>query len=220
MVSLSSPPQDAPSSRDTQRVVLHNISWQTYQALLADMGNHRSSRLAYDRGVLEIIMPSDLHEFIKHLLERIIIALTEELNLKVRGVGSVTLDRKDLSQGVEPDSGFYIQNASCIRGRELDLVNNPPPDLVVEVDITSSSTRRLNIYKQLQVPEVWRCTAQAIEIKHLQNGEYVSREYSLAFPMVSVATIQQFLEQGKDTDDDNEVVRSLRSWIQHHTRSG
>ena len=214
MVSLSY----APSSRD-QRVVLHNITWQTYQALLADMGNHRSSRLAYDRGVLEISMPSDLHEFIKHLLERIIIALTKELNLKVRGVGSVTLDREDLSQGVEPDSGFYIQNASRIRGRELDLVNNPSPDLVVEVDITSSSTRRLNIYKQLQVPEVWRCTAQAIEIKHLQNGEYVSREYSFAFPMVSVATIQQFLEQGKNTDDDNQVVRSLRSWIQQQQGS-
>ena len=219
MVSLYSPPQDAPSSRGTQRVVLHNISWQTYQALLADMGNHRSSRLAYDRGVLEITMPSDLHEFIKRLLERIVTTLTEELNLKVRSVGSVTLDREDLSQGVEPDSGFYIQNASRIRGRKLDLVNNPPPDLVVEVDITSSSTRRLSIYQQLQVPEVWRCTAQAIEIKHLQNGEYVSHEYSLAFPMVSATTVQQFLEQGKDTDDDNEVVRSLRSWIQQQQSS-
>ncbi len=218
MVSLLSPPQDAPSSRDTQRVVLRNISWQTYQALLADVGNGRSSRLAYDRGVLEITMPSDLHEFIRHLLERIIIALTEELNLKVRGVGSVTLDREDL-EGVEPDSGFYIQNASRIRGRELDLVNSPPPDLVVEVDITSSSTRRLKIYQQLQVPEVWRCTAQVVEIKLLQNGEYVSCEYSIAFPMVSPAIIQQFLEQGKDTDDDNAVIRSLRSWIQQQQGS-
>lgn len=116
------------------------------QALLSDMGDHRSSRLAYDRGTLEITLPSDPHEFIKHLLERIIIALTEELNLKVRGIGSVTLDREDLAQGVAPDSGFYIQHAGLIRGRELDRVNNPPPDLVIEVDITSSSTRRLRIY--------------------------------------------------------------------------
>jgi len=218
-VNQFAPPQAVPNSRDTQRVVLHDVSWQTYQALLSDMGDHRSSRLAYDRGVLEITMPSDLHEFIKRLLERIVTTLTEELNLKVRSIGSVTLDREDLSQGVEPDSGFYIQNASHIRGRKLDLVNNPPPDLVVEVDITSVSTRRLKIYKQLQVPEVWRCTAQAIEIKHLQNGEYTSHEYSLAFPMVSAVTIQQFLEQGKDTDDDNEVVRSLRSWIQQQQSS-
>ncbi|MBE9182436.1 Uma2 family endonuclease [Oculatella sp. LEGE 06141] len=219
MVSLFSPPPNTSSRRDTQRVLLRNISWQTYQALLSDMGDHRSSRLAYDRGTLEITMPSDLHEFIKHLLERIIIALTEELNLKVRGVGSVTLNREDLQRGVEPDSGFYIQNASQIRGRKLDLVNNPPPDLVVEVDITNPSTRRLKIYQSLQIPEFWRCTEQAIEIKHLQNGEYVSCEYSLAFPMVSAAIIQQFLEQGKDTDDDNTVIRSLRSWIQQQQSS-
>lgn len=140
--------------------------------------------------------------------------LTEELNLKVRSVGSVTLNREDLERGVEPDSGFYIQNASRIRGRKLDLANDPAPDLVVEIDITSPSTRRLNIYQQLQVPEVWRCTAQSVEIKHLQNGEYVTREYSLAFPMVSSVTLQQFLEQGRDTDDDNQVIRALRTWIQ------
>lgn len=116
-------------------------------------------------------MPFDLHEFIKHLLERIIIALTEELNLKVRGVGSVTLNREDLARGVELDSGFYIQNASCIRGRNLDLAHNPPPDLAVEIDITSPSTRRLQIYQSLQVPEVWRCTAQAIEIKRFEDGK-------------------------------------------------
>jgi Uma2 family endonuclease len=219
MVGLSSPPQDAPSSPETQRVVLHNISWQTYQALLTDMGNHRSSRLAYDRGILEITMPSDLHEFIKHLLERIIIALTEELNLKVRGVGSVTLNRDDLERGVEPDSGFYIQNASRIRGRKLDLSTNPPPDLVVEVDITSPSTRRLQIYQSLQVPEVWRCTAQALEIKQLKNGEYVDCEFSAAFPMLSAADLLRFLEQGQDTDDDNAVIRSLRTWIQQQQNS-
>lgn len=214
MVSLYSPPQEAPSRQDTQQVVLHNISWQTYQALLADMGDHRSSRLAYDRGVLEITMPSDLHEFIKRLLERIVTTLTEELNLKVRSVASVTLNREDLERGVEPDSGFYIQNASLIRGRKLDLVNNPPPDLVVEVDITSASTRRLKIYQSLQVPEVWRCTAQALEIKRLEDREYVNCEFSVAFPMVSGADLIRFLEEGKDTDDDNTVIRSLRSWIQ------
>ena len=205
---------DTANKQTTQRVVLNHVSWRTYQALLTDLGNQRSTRLAYDRSVLEITMPSDLHEFIKHLLERIITALTEELNLKVRGVGSVTLDREDLAQGVEPDSGFYIQNASRIRGRQLDLINNPPPDLVVEVDITSSSSSRLSIYQQLQVPEIWRYTTQAIEIRQLQDGEYIWRDHSIAFPMVSAAIIQQFLEQGKETDDDNEVIRSLRSWIQ------
>jgi Uma2 family endonuclease len=216
MVSVFLP--EAPIQRETQRVLLHSISWQTYQAMLADMGDRRSSRLAYDRGTLEITMPSDVHEFIKRLLERIVTALTEELNLKVRSVGSVTLNREDLAQGVEPDSGFYIQNASQIRGRKLDLINDPPPDLVVEVDITSLSTQRLEIYKRLKVPEVWLCTARSIEIKQLQDGECVSCENSLAFPIISAAVIQGFLEQGKNTDDDNAVIRSLRSWIQEQEK--
>jgi Uma2 family endonuclease len=198
---------------DSQRIVLHSISWQTYQAMLTDMGDHRSSRLAYDRGTLEITMPSDLHEFIKHLLERMVITLTEELGLKVRGVGSVTLNREDLEQGVEPDAGFYIQNAALIRGRKLDLRQDPPPDLVVEVDITSSSRRRMGIYKQLQVPELWRYAGGFLRIQQLQDGEYVDRQYSRAFPIVSAATVQRFLEHGKDADDDNEVMRSLRLWV-------
>lgn len=217
MVSLLQNPSE---QQNTQRVMLHNISWQTYQALLAEMGDHRSSRLAFDRGVLEIIMPSDLHEFIKRLLERIVTTLTEELNLKVRSVGSVTLDREDLARGVEPDSGFYIQNAGCIRGRKLDLVSHPAPDLVVEVDITSSSTHRLAIYKALQVPEVWRYTVRSMEIKQLQNDNYVNCEYSIAFPMVSVADLQRFVAEGNDTDDDNMVIRSLRSWIREYQSQG
>jgi Uma2 family endonuclease len=219
MVSLSSPRSEA-STQQSQQVVLHSISWQTYQAMLADMGDHRSSRLAYDRGTLEITMPSDLHEFIKRLLERIVTTLTEELNLKVRSVGSVTLNREDLAQGVEPDSGFYIQNASQIRGRKLDLETDPPPDLVVEVDVTSSSIRRLKIYQRLRIPEVWRWTSRSVEIRQFQNGEYVICEYSLAFPMLSAEMIQQFLEQGKDADDDNEMIRSLRSWIRSQEQSG
>lgn len=210
--------QRSPDKPNTQRVMLHDISWQTYQTLLAEMGDHRACRLAYDRGVLEITMPSDLHEFIKRLLERIVTTLTEELNLKVRSVGSVTLNREDLQKGVEPDSGFYIQNASRIRGRTLDIVNDPPPDLVVEVDITSSSTRRLKIYRALQVPEVWQCRAQTLEIKRLQDGEYVDCEFSLAFPMVTAVDLLRFLEEGKDTDDDNAVIRSLRSWIREQQR--
>ncbi len=207
MVSLSTRPQDS------QRVVLQNISWHTYQALLSDLGDRRSCRLAYECGVLEITMPSELHEFLKHLLERIVIALTEELDLKIRGIGSVTLEREDLEQGIELDAGFYIQNASQVRGREINLSDGPPPDLIVEVDITSSSSQRFKIYRQLKVPEVWRCTEKTIQINVLQNDEYVTSEYSKVFPIVSAATIWDFLEQGKTSDDDNAVIRSLRKWI-------
>lgn len=202
------------SDRYTQHVVLEGITWQTYQAILNDLGEHRTSRLAYDQGFLEIIMPSELHEFISRILEAIVRALTEELNMRLRGYGSTTLDREDLTRGVEPDSCFYIQNVDRVLGRrKLDLNTDPPPDLAIEVDITSSSRRRFGLYLQLQIPEVWCYTEQCgIRIYQLQGDEYVEREFSPTFPMVSGAVLLQFL-QLTETQDDNGVIRALRQWL-------
>jgi len=95
------------------------------------------------------------------------------------------------------------------------LINDLPPiwwwRSILEVDIISASTQRFEIYRRLKVTEIWLYAARSIEIRQLQDGEYLSCEYSLAFSMVSAAVIQGFLEQGKDTDDDNAVIRSQRS---------
>ena len=196
----------------TQKIVLQNVSWQTYQALLADMGDHRASRLTYDQGTLEIKMPSNLHEIINRLLARMVTTLTEELGLDLKDYGSTTLDREDLEKGVEPDSCFYIQNADRVQGLNSDTATDPPPDLAIEVDITSSSTRRMEVYKRLGIPEVWRYTKKGLTISQLQNGEYVEREFSPTFAMVSPAVIAQFL-QLRETTDDNAVIRALRTWL-------
>jgi Uma2 family endonuclease len=203
----------------TQCIVLFPISWQTYQAMLTDMGDHRASRLTYDQGTLEIKMPSKLHEIINRLLALIITALVEELNLSIKGYGSTTLDREDLQKGVEPDSCFYIQNADRIQGLDPSIPDDLPPDLAVEVDITSSSTRRMAVYKQLRVPEVWRYTKQGITFFCWLDGDYVKCEFSLTFPMISAATLAEFLYQRQTTDDIG-VVRFVRAWIRdwqaHH----
>jgi len=196
----------------TQKIVLQNVSWQTYQALLADMGDHRASRLTYDQGTLEIKMPSNLHEIINRLLARMVTTLTEELGLDLKDYGSTTLDREDLEKGVEPDSCFYIQNADRVQGLNSDTATDPPPDLAIEVDITSSSTRRMEVYKRLGIPEVWRYTKKGLTISQLQNGEYVELEFSPTFAMVSPAVIAQFL-QLRETTDDNAVIRALRTWL-------
>lgn len=198
----------------TQKVVLENVSWQTYQALLADLGDHRASRLTYDRGTLEIKMPSKLHEIINRLLELIITALVEELALRIKGYGSTTLDREDLQKGVEPDSCFFIQNADRFQGLDPELPDDLPPDLAVEVDITSSSTRRLGVYQQLQVPEVWRYTKQGITISRWSDQGYVVCEFSPTFPMISAEILAEFLQQRQTTDDIG-VVRYVRGWIRN-----
>jgi Uma2 family endonuclease len=189
------------SDQISQRVVLEGISWTTYQMMLSELGDHRASRLAYDQGTLEITMPSEIHEIVNRLLDRMVIALTEELDLKMKAYGSTTLDREDLAQGVEPDSCYYIQNVEQIRVRKLDLTTVPPPDLAIEVDITRSSRRRLGIYLQLQIPEVWCYTqANGVTIYQLRSGQYVQTQNSLAFPIVSDTVLTQFLQLAETAD--------------------
>ncbi len=205
----------SPKLKQAQCVVLEDVSWQTYQALLKDLGNHRSSRLTYDQGVLEIFMPSELHEIINRLLALIVVALTDELEMKIKGYGSTTLDREDLERGVEPDSCFYIQNVDRVLGRRLDSTVSPPPDLAIEVDITSSSRRRFGVYLQLQIPEVWRYAEQTgVMIYQFQDGEYVECEFSPTFPMVSGAVLMELLQRS-ESEDDNAVIRALRQWLRN-----
>jgi Uma2 family endonuclease len=211
MSSTSLPVQD-PHKEGTHRVILQGVSWQTYQVLLAELGDNRSSRLAYEQGILEITMPSDRHETITKLLERMIEALTEELDLPIKGFRSTTLNREGLQRGAEPDSCYYIQNVDRIQGRTVDLSNDPTPDLVLEIDITSPSSRRLQIYQRLGVPEVWRYVEQTIQIYQLQAEMYNLCDYSPSFPFVSVAIINQFLQQAQ-IQDDTTFIRAWRKWV-------
>ncbi|MEG4805497.1 Uma2 family endonuclease [Microcoleus sp. ARI1-B5] len=202
----------------TQRIVLSNISWQTYESLLAEAGDKRSSRFSYSQGVLEIIMPSDLHETVNCLLKQFVTTLSDELKLKRKGFGSTTLNREDLKQGAEPDSCFYIQNVERIRGRKINLSNDPPPDLIIEVELTTPSTNRFVIYQNLGVPEIWRYLGEAIQIFQLQKGEYVICEYSSTFPIVSSEIINQFLQMA-ETEDDMTIIDALRVWVREKLRS-
>lgn len=192
--------------------VLPNISWSTYQAMLADMGDRRSARLNYDQGVLEIRRHSDLHEAINRLLARIVGVLAEELDLPLKEFGSVTLNRQDIKKGAEPDSSFYIQNSDRIQGTKIDISVDPPPDLVLEIDITNSSMRSFAIYQQLGIPEIWRYANGGIKIYQLQNGKYQECEFSNTFPMISGIVLDRFLQM-LNTDDSISIVRAVRKWL-------
>ena len=134
MVGTQTSLQEKPASI-TQRVTLYGISWQTYTRILTELGDQRASRLAYAPGVLEITMPSDRHETYKKLLERMIETLTEELNLPAKSFGATTLNRADLEHGAEPDPCYYIQHVHQIEGRQVDFATDPPPDLILGIDI-------------------------------------------------------------------------------------
>lgn len=196
-----------------QRVVLNNISWQLFESLLSAMGENRASRLAYDRGTLEIMSPLMPHENTKRLIEKLIDILVLELKLNVKSVGSMTCKREDLDRGIEPDSGFYIQNESLMRRRrELDLTQDPPPDLMLEVDFTSSSLDKEPIYHALGVPEIWRYAGGKLAIKRLQQDGYESLSYSPTFADLLLTEIPRFLKQSEEIGEV-EMVLAFQAWV-------
>jgi Uma2 family endonuclease len=197
------------------RVVLSDISWATFEALLAD-ADHRGSRFVYDRGDLEIMSPSSEHEWIHRLIGRMIETYTEELGIPVRSAGSTTLKSELKKRGLEPDECYYIANESAVRGLdEIDLSVNPPPDLAIEVDISASSLDQLGIYAALGVPEVWMCDGARLRIYRLQDdGTYAQQDLSPTFPALSPETILDFLARRKNTDETT-WIKSFREWVRN-----
>lgn len=203
----------ATSTPAEQRTVLQNISWQTFETLLKETGEDRGSRFAYECGTLEIMTPLYEHENPKIQLARFIVALAEELEREIKSAGSTTLKRRIENRGIEPDNCYYIQNELAVRGKqELDLETDPPPDLAIEIDITSSSVNKFGIYSALGVPELWRYNGRVLKFYQLVDGQYVECEFSLAFPIVSVTEMSRFIEQSK-TSGEIALLKSFRAWV-------
>jgi Uma2 family endonuclease len=202
------------AASSSQRVILQNISWQTFETILAEMGDNRATRLAYDHGILEIMTPLMPHEHNNRLLEHLVFALAEELNLNLKSTGSVTCKRQDLLRGVEPDSSFYIQNEPVMRQKQnLDLTQDPAPDLVIEVDYTSASVDRMPIYQALGVAEVWRYNEAVMQIYQLREGVYVGCDVSPSFANLPLTTeIPRFLQQSLSIGEIP-MIRSFRGWV-------
>jgi Uma2 family endonuclease len=179
------------------RVILENVSWQTFKALLADIGDNRACRFAYDQGILEIRMSLTEHEEPKILIACFITTDSDELEIEIRQLGALLLEREDLNRAVEPDTCSYIQNESIVRGKNIDLQTDPPPDLVLESDYTSSSLNKFTLYASLGVPELWRYCGKSLEVYQLIGEKYELRAQSLAFPFLPIADIPGFIEQSK-----------------------
>lgn len=196
-----------------QRVVFRNISWQTFKAMLTEMGSDRVSRLTYDQGTLEIMTPLMPHERANRQIERLIWILVEELGLNILSVGSMTCKREDLERGAEPDSSYYIQNEPLVRDREeIDLTQDPPPDLVLEVEYSRSSVNKLRLYASMRVPEFWRYDGRSLHIYRLDKEQYQLCENSPTFAPVAVSEIPRFLEETKKIGEVA-MVRSFRAWV-------
>ncbi|OCQ98211.1 hypothetical protein BCD64_12925 [Nostoc sp. MBR 210] len=194
------------------QLLIKNISWSTYKHILAELGENRSSRISYSQGVLEIMAPLPEHEVAKVMIGDFVKALLEELDIEFWSLGSTTFDEEEMDAGVEPDDCFYIQNEAAVRGKDrIDLTIDPPPDLAIEIDITSRT--RFNNYEVLGVPELWRWRGNKLEISVLINGKYVTTNNSLAFPNLPISqVIPEYLQRSK-TEGRNAAMKAFRAWI-------
>ncbi|MGK7940803.1 MAG: Uma2 family endonuclease [Crocosphaera sp.] len=194
------------------KLLLHDISWQEFEAIIEDLGEHRSARIAYDRGTLEIMTPLPEHEVDKLFITSFIDILLEELDIEFYPLGSTTFKSQLLNKGIEPDNCFYIENEAKVRGKDrLDLTIDPPPDLALEIEVTSRT--HPNIYQALGVPELWRFEKKKLEINRLQQGEYIQVERSPYFPNFDLKTIiPDYLKQCK-TEGRNKTMKTFRLWV-------
>ena len=211
MEGVLNPPQNLEA-----RLVLHNISWVTYQRLLEELADSSSPRLTYDRGELEIISPTAKHEDVNESIKLLVNLVAMELGPAVRGLGSTTFTRADIERGFEPDSCFYVEKEAQIRGKErIDLASDPVPDIVVEIDITNSSLNKSAIFAQFGVPEIWRYDGTAFEILVLTNNVYVRSERSSLLPVFTVEALSTLIAESF-TLDRRQWMNLVREWAQGH----
>jgi Uma2 family endonuclease len=180
------------------RIVLRNIDWALYENLLAAHLDRSVPRFTYDHGDLEIMSPSAEHEEIKDIVTLLVNIWAPEQGLDIRSFGSTTFRREDLDRGFEPDACFYIKSVELIKGKfNVDLNVDPPPDLLVEIDITNSSIDKVGMYAEIGGPEVWRYDGNRVVILTLEGSGYLAREESVCLPGLTSAVLLQLIESGR-----------------------
>jgi Uma2 family endonuclease len=204
--------------RACERFLVEDVSWASYESLLHDF-RERGPRMTYDRGRLEFMIPLHPHESYGHLLGRLIEMFAFEMNIPLHGGRSTTLKKELAQRGLEPDESYWIQNEARMRGKkDLHLDSDPPPDLAVEINITSSSLPRMSIYANLGVSEVWRFDGSMLTFQGLEAGQqYVALERSRAFPALTPQRMLWFLEES-DRLSEHELMGALVEWVRREVK--
>jgi len=197
------------------RVILYDISWQQFENILIDLGETRGTRIAYNNGTLEIMSPLLEHEYYKENISIAILDLAEVLEKDYESLGSTTWRKQAKMTGVEPDNCFYFQNEPKMRGKlNYDLNIDPPPDLVLEIDLSSKSLNRFPIYLSLGVPELWCYDQGKLKIYLLINDQYKESQNSLVFPNIPVQEIPNIIE--KYRLQGRRIIRQkIREWARN-----
>jgi Uma2 family endonuclease len=204
VVIVDSPPE---------HMVLRNIRWEAFERILDDVGETHH-RVTYQDGDLEFMTISLEHDGYGRWIGRLIYLVAFELHLKMKTGGSTTLKKALRKVGLEPDECFWFKHESQMRGKKKwNALTDPPPDLAVEIDITTSWLDRLAIYSALGVPEVWRFDGERLKVLVLDaNGNYKERARSQVFPSLPLARFVHFVKK-LDSDEENGLTEEFVEWL-------
>lgn len=195
-----------------QKLILQGVGWDFYERLLEEFAGSNALHFAYDDGFLEVEVPLSKHEIPIQILSDLVLTICVEKEIDFVNAGSTTFRKRAKAKGVEPDTCFYIQNEAKIRGKlDIDLTRDPPPDLVIEVDITSPSLNKMPIYAALGVSEVWLYKGENVEFHKLYGEFYQQTPNSTVFPMLSAEKATHFLRKGL-TESSSKWIREIREW--------
>ena len=201
-------------TRPTVDVIRMNTDWDGYLKVLEAAEGNRL-RITYDRGRLELVTPSYKHEWTKTTLSSLLETLMHELDVDFIGGGSLTFQRQDLDRGLEPDECYWVTRWAALKGvDEYDPLVHPPPDLVIEVDVSRSSMDRIEMYRTMGVPEVWRSVRKKkLHIYRLaSDGSYQTVPESPLFPGLTPAVLLRFLERARELSHTG-LAREFRAWV-------
>ncbi|MGH9897611.1 MAG: Uma2 family endonuclease [Pyrinomonadaceae bacterium] len=194
-------------------LILTEVPWKEYEQLLDDLGNSPGVRVSYDCGRLEIMSPSSSHEMFKDLLQDLARIAAESTGVDLESRGSTTFKQEQIAMGAEPDTCFYVQNAPRIIGkREIDLSVDPPPDVIVEIDVSRDSRKKFDFYRIIGVPELWRYDEHLAHIYRLTEEGYGEVSISHVLPLFTNEVLSRFLEQSK-LEGQSATLRSFRDWL-------
>lgn len=195
-----------------QQLLVEDVNWQQFESILAELGERRASRLSYSNGRLEIMVPLPEHEKAKEIIGDMVKILLEAREIAFESLGSTTLKNERMSQAVEPDTCFYIQNQAAVIGKNrLDMSVDPPPDLAIEIDLTSRT--QLDNYQILGVPELWRYARRGLQINVLQAEQYIESDVSPTFPNIPIVQLVNQYTQQSQVAGRTRAIQAFKSWV-------
>lgn len=194
-------------------VVLRDVSWEEYEELLDAVGEASGLRISYDEGRLQIVTLSTTREMYADLVKLLVGLLSVRFRTKVLFFGSATMKQSRRRKGAEPDGCFYVQTAELVEKKKvIDFEHDPPPDIVVEIDLHHESLSKFPIYVALGVPEIWRYDEKELAIYHLHNDRYDLAESSRSLPLLNGRTLTEFLNRSQ-LESQYEVLIAFEVWL-------